>query len=242
MKHMGNRQINIATFELGEIPEQLNQSYPYYPKMIAEWISPSIPEAEFTGFSPVTGEALPAATEFDGYIYSGSRHGVYDDLAWIEPMKEFIREATAAGKPQFGICFGHQIAAEALGGKAVKSEQGWGIGVHTYDMTFENDGPCRQVPVMVMHQDQVIVLPDNAAIIGGNEFCPTGAVRYDDTLLTVQFHPEFSKAYMSDLLDLRGGITFPMDRTEIARESLTQEIDSRLIADWAAEFFRRKLA
>ena len=184
-------KLKIAVFELGEIPEPLARKYPYYPRMIAEWISPSLPEADFTGMSPVTGDPLPEVDAFDGYIYSGSRHGIYEDLTWIEPLKEFIREATAAGKPQFGICFGHQIAAEALGGKAVKSDQGWGIGVHKYDMQLDFNGTLRQLPVMVMHQDQVIALPDIATVVGSSEFCPIGAVRYDDTVLTVQFHPEF---------------------------------------------------
>ncbi|MFC1681878.1 type 1 glutamine amidotransferase [Pseudomonadota bacterium] len=235
-------KLKIAVFELGEIPEPLARKYPYYPRMIAEWISPSLPDADFTGMSPVTGDPLPEVDAFDGYIYSGSRHGIYEDLTWIEPLKEFIREATAAGKPQFGICFGHQIAAEALGGKAVKSDQGWGIGVHTYDMQLEVNGNTRQVPVMVMHQDQVIAVPETATVLGGNEFCPIGAVRYDNTVLTVQFHPEFSEAYMEDLLELRGGVTFPTDLTEEARKSLAQPVDSRLIADWAADFFRHNLA
>jgi GMP synthase-like glutamine amidotransferase len=234
-------RVNIAVFELGEIPVQLNHKYPDYPKMIAEWLAPSMPEAEFTGMSPVTGEPVPPVGAFDGYIYSGSRHGVYDDLEWIEPLKVFIRAATAAGKPQFGICFGHQIAAEALGGRAVKSEQGWGIGVHTYRMRMQEIGAEREVPVMVMHQDQVIEVPRNARILGGNTFCPIGAVRYDDVVLTVQFHPEFSIEYMSDLLDLRGGVTFPADRTETARESLVNQADGRLIADLAAGFFRKHL-
>lgn len=238
---MGDNSLNIAAFELGEIPEQLNHKYPCYPKMIAEWLSPSLPEAEFTGFSPVTGEALPAIDAFDGYIYSGSRHGVYDDLDWIDPMKDFIRAANTAGIPQFGICFGHQIAAEALGGKAVKSEYGWGLGVHSYDIHLGNNGTASKVPVLVMHQDQVIAVPESAEVIGGNEFCPIGAVRYDDNMLTVQFHPEFDEDYMVDLLDLRGGVTFPMDLTEAARISLAQHADSRLIADWAADFFRSHL-
>ncbi len=235
---MNNKPMKIAVFELGEIPEELNEKYPYYPKMIAQWLSPFMPEAVFTGVSPVTGEVLPPVQAFDGYIYSGSRHGVYDELHWIEPLEDFIRRATAAGKPQFGICFGHQIAAEALGGKALKSDQGWGIGVHTYHMRLGTNDAGRQVPVMVMHQDQVIAVPDTAKIIGGNEFCPIGAVRYDDIVLTVQFHPEFSEEYMIDLLDLRGGVLFPVDRTEAARRSLAQQADSKLIADWAAEFFR----
>ena len=51
--------MNIAIFELGEIPEEIRDKYPDYPKMIAEWLSPSMPEATFTGISPVRGDKLP---------------------------------------------------------------------------------------------------------------------------------------------------------------------------------------
>lgn len=234
--------MRIAVFEMGPIPEPLDRKYPCYPTMIANWIAPSIPEAEFTGVSPITGEAIPALDAFDGYIYSGSRYGVYDGLEWMEPVKEFIRLATGSGIPQFGICFGHQIAAEALGGKAVKSDRGWGLGVHDYDMQLDMNGRVTGVPVMVMHQDQVISIPESARLVGGNEFCPLGALSYDDILLTVQFHPEFSEVYMRDLLDLRGGTIFPADLTAEAYRSLARKADGRLIADWAADFFRRKLA
>jgi hypothetical protein len=57
----------------------------------------------------------------------------------------------------------------------------------------------------------------------------------------VQFHPEFSKQYMIDLLDLRGGTVIPPERTEAARKSLATPADSALIAEWTADFFRVRL-
>ena len=238
---MNDTTMNIAIFGLGEIPEEIHDKYPDYPKMIAEWLSPSMPEATFTGISPVSGDKLPWVDAYDGYIYSGSRHGVYDALDWIEPVKSFIQSVAKIRKPQFGICFGHQIIAEAMGGKAVKSDRGWGVGVHTYAMWLQNAGNTKQVPVTIMHQDQVIALPDTAEAIGGNEFCPIGVARYPESVLTVQFHPEFTMDYMVDLLDLRGGITIPIERTDTARDSLAQFPEDRLIGDWAADFFRASL-
>jgi GMP synthase-like glutamine amidotransferase len=238
---MNETAMNIAIFELGEIPEELSDRYPDYPKMIAGWLSPSMPEAKFTGISPVRGDKLPRLDAYDGYIYSGSRHGVYDGLNWIEPVKSFIRSVAGFRKPQFGICFGHQIIAEAMGGKAVKSDRGWGVGVHTYGIGQMSTGNTKQVPVMVMHQDQVIALPYTAEVIGGNEFCPIGVARYPESVLTVQFHPEFNMDYMVDLLDLRGGITIPIERTDAARNSLVQTPEDRQIGDWTADFFRVNL-
>ena len=232
----------IAVFELGELPQEIAHKHPYYPKMISEWLSPSLPQVSYAGISPVRGEALPDIDAFDGYIYSGSRHGVYDPFEWIAPLKSFIREVTAAEIPQFGICFGHQIMAEALGGKAVKSEKGWGVGVDTYDLRLNaNQGDATQVPVMIWHQDQVIALPDSAQVLGGNDFCPIGVVRYQQPALSVQFHPEFSEQYMNDLLDLRGGTVISKEQTDAARASMLTVPNSKLIADWTGDFFREQL-
>lgn len=232
----------VVVLELGELPREIAHRHPYYPKMISQWLSPSLPEFAFSGMSPVRGEALPAPDAFDGYVYSGSRHGVYDDLDWIEPLKAFIRAVGAAGKPQFGICFGHQIMAEALGGKAVKSDKGWGCGVDVYDVRLNGSRQhVTQVPVMIWHQDQVIALPDSADVLGGNEFCPIGVVRYQIPALSVQFHPEFSKQYITDLLDLRGGTVIPANLAAAARESLQRPPDSGLVAEWTGDFFREHL-
>jgi len=240
---MNGRPVNIAIFELGELPEEISDKYPDYPEMIAQWLAPSMPEARFTGISLVRGEKAPPVDTYDGYIYSGSRYGVYDELDWFDPLKFFIQSAAGARIPQFGICFGHQVIAEAMGGKAVKSDRGWGVGVHTYSMQLQkNRGNTKQIRIMVMHQDQVVELPEKAQVIGGNKFCPIGAVRYPDSVLTVQFHPEFNMDYMFDLLDLRGGVTIPIERTEAARKSLSQTSERSLIADWAADFFREQTA
>ena len=56
----------------------------------------------------------------DGWLITGSRHGAYEDHPWIPPLEEFIRDAYAAQVPLVGICFGHQIIAQAMGGKVEK--------------------------------------------------------------------------------------------------------------------------
>lgn len=239
---MTDNSKRLAVFELGKLPEEIAHRHPDYPAMISRWLSPSLPEMSFTGMSPVGGEALPAPDAFDGYVYSGSRHGIYDALDWIEPLKSFIRAVAEAGKPQFGICFGHQIMAEALGGKAVKSERGWGCGVDIYDIQLSKyNDLVTQVPVMIWHQDQVIALPDSAEVLGGNEFCPIGVVRYQVPALSVQFHPEFSKQYMTDLLDLRGGTVISAELTAAARKSLQHAPDAKLVSEWTGDFFREQL-
>ena len=89
-------------------------------------------QVEVDSVSVVRGERPASALDFDGWLITGSRHGVYDDLFWMPPLQDFIRELADQQIPLVGICFGHQIIAEALGGRVVKSDRGWGVRLHRY--------------------------------------------------------------------------------------------------------------
>lgn len=227
----------IGVFELGPVPDEVVDQYPDYATMITNWLSPALSEVEYVSFSPIRGDTMPSPAQCDGYVYSGSRYGVYDDVEWIAPLKTFIREVTALGIPQFGICFGHQIMAEALGGKAVKSDKGWVCGMQDYSLDQPEPGN-RNVAMLALHQDQVIEAPPGAEIVGGNDSCPIGALAYREAARSVQFHPEFTNAYMGDLLTIRGGTIIPQDIADEARGTLNRTADASIFADWAAEFFR----
>src|SRR5207253_1128988 len=72
--------------------------------------------------------------DHSAYLITGSPAGVYEPLAWIAPLSDFIR--SAANSKMVGICFGHQVMAEALGGHVEKSDKGWGAGLHSYDVVL----------------------------------------------------------------------------------------------------------
>src|SRR5690606_26514473 len=98
-----------------------------YPAMFSAQLGPLLPSATFETISVVHGETLPAPESRDAWLLTGSRHGVYDDLPWIAPLKDFIRVAAAKRRPMVGVCFGHQIIAEAMGGRVRKAEIGWRV-------------------------------------------------------------------------------------------------------------------
>lgn len=175
-----------------------------------------------------------SVTECDGWLLTGSRHGTYEDLPFIAPLETFVRNAYDAQVPMVGICFGHQIIAQALGGKVEKFDGGWSIGPTEYQFNDEN------VTLNAWHQDQVVELPKEAEVIGHSPFCRYAALAYDDWAFTVQAHPEFSSVFVDDLIRTRGRGLVPDAVLDQAQEQLsTAAIDDAKLAEQIANFFKK---
>jgi GMP synthase-like glutamine amidotransferase len=150
----------IGVLETGRPPEELAPGHGDYLAMVASWIGEA--EAEFKGFAVLDGVLPGDPADADLWVITGSKFGAYEDHAWIAPLEGFIRACRAAGRPMMGICFGHQIIAQALGGVVRKSAKGWGIGIHDYTaVNWPIDlGPAPDtIALQAFHQDQVEELP-----------------------------------------------------------------------------------
>ena len=123
---------------------------------------------------PVHEGATPASlADCDGWMISGSPASVYDDLDWIRTGEEIVRAAHAEERPLIGICFGHQLIAQAMGGRVEKSAGGWGVGARAYDVVrplphFDGD----TITLLASHQDQVVELPSEAIVWSSSDYCP----------------------------------------------------------------------
>ncbi len=186
----------------------------------------------FRGWDVVDMNFPASIRDADGWLISGSKHGAYDNLPFIPPLEIFIRDAYAEDVPLVGICFGHQIMAQALGGRAEKFGGGWAIGRTEYNF---GDAP---LALNAWHQDQVTTPPPEARTIASSDFCEHAALAYRGRAYSVQPHPEFDRLEMETLLDLRAPGLVPDKIIDNARAQLATANDNKAMADRIATFFK----
>ena len=168
----------------------------------------------------------------EGWLLSGSRFGAYEDQSFIPPLEEFIRNAYSARVPMVGICFGHQVMAQALGGRVEKYDGGWSAGRVEYDF----DGEA--VPLNAWHQDQVVEKPEIAEVLAETDFCKFAALAYERRAMSIQPHPEFDSEAVRLLLEARAPGLLPQDRIDAARAEIDKPIAQDAIADRIAAIFK----
>ncbi len=216
--------------------------YGAFPEMFRRWLGPVMPDADFSVCRLPDGARLPSLGEVDALLLTGSPHGVYDDLPWLGDLKALLRGARDARIPIGGICFGHQVMAEAFGGKVSKSGFGWNLGLISYeqspDSPFREGGSVR-LKALAYHQDQITRLPAGARVCLSGERSPYAGLVYDFPALSVQFHPEFEPAFLRESLTLNRGTRIPPDLADEALSRLTDDIDAGVVARTFADFFRR---
>jgi GMP synthase-like glutamine amidotransferase len=229
--------LKVGILQTGSPPPPLHERFGSYSAMVQALLGP---QYEFATFDVRSGE-LPARPETcAAYVITGSASGVYDGDAWIDPLKDFVRDASGSSA-LIGICFGHQLLAEAFGGKVIKSPRGWGIGLHRYAVqdraAWMDDAPSIAVPAS--HQDQVVQLPADARVLGGSEFTPYGIVEYPQRrALSLQSHPEFTPEYAAALIELRRSSKYSPEQADRALDTLREPNDRERVGRWLAQFLR----
>ena len=191
-----------------------------------------------TPFDAHRGELPDSPLECDGYVISGSRASVYEDEQWIRELEAFIRDSVNASAPIFGVCFGLQVMATALGGTVEKFHGGWGVGVH--DMNTIRSRPWMKnshdsVSLIMSHQDQITRLPERASILGSSDHCENYLVEFTAIHVGIQGHPEFGVPFAEANYSKRR--EQPGDLFDRAVESLRLHTDGGLVASWIVEFF-----
>lgn len=164
------------------------------------------------------GDPLPSSEGFAGVIITGSGAMVTQRLDWSERCAAWLHDAAHAGFPIFGICYGHQLLAHALGGEVGDNPAGREMGtVELSLLPTANDDPLfasmpPRFAVQATHLQSVLREPEGATLLATTALDPRAAFRWGENAWGVQFHPEFSTTHM------RGYVRARADA--IAREGL----------------------
>ena len=220
----------IGILQTGHAPEPLVAQSGTYPDMFRRLLAGQ--GFAFRDFSVVDMDFPASVHDCDGWILTGSRHGAYEDHPFIPPLEDFIRTAYAEGVPMVGICFGHQIIAQALGGKVERFAGGWAVGPQDYDFGGE------RLRLNAWHRDQVTERPPDAQTVATHPFCAHAALIYGDRAFTVQAHPEYGPDFIEGLMETRGKGVVPDPLMDAARARLDQPLDRQTLAARIAAFFK----
>ena len=221
--------MKIGILLVGRASEDLVDEYGTYAEMLIALINTEEQVFEFKTFNILDDEFPKDHLECDGWIVTGSPHGVYEDHSWIPTVTQLINNVYEANLPIFGVCFGHQLIAQALGGHVEKSEKGWGLGLHTYQVNNKPDymsNLSEEVTLNICHQDQVLRPPQGATVYAKSEFCENAGFYIKDKVLTMQAHPEFLVDFTKALLTARRDVTIPKEFVDPALVGLKNNPDS----------------
>jgi GMP synthase (glutamine-hydrolysing) len=151
---------------------------------------------------------LPDFERFSGMIISGSAANVPTREPWIVHVERYLARAVASGLPTFGICFGHQLLGQALGGLVTKNPRGLEVGTVSLQVLAEDpllaDSPL-EFAVNMTHIDSVVTLPPGARVLARTAQDEHALVYFGGRAWGVQFHPEMDSEIVGYYLAVRSG-------------------------------------
>lgn len=182
---------------------------------------------------------VPALTGFSGVLVTGSPASVLDREPWMRAAGERLRAAVEDGVPVLGVCFGHQLLADALGGVVERNPKGREIGTVALELLADDpllDPEHRPFTVNMTHVDTVLEPPPGARVVARTALDPSAVVRFAEDAWGVQFHPELDSEVMALYVEGRS--------EQIAREGLDVAAIRAAIRDTVAgrDVLRRFLA
>ncbi|WP_024515745.1 type 1 glutamine amidotransferase [Bradyrhizobium sp. Tv2a-2] len=227
----------VTIIETGLIAQRRRDRHGSFPQMFQRMIHAVDAFIAFDVVSVIAGGPLPDPKTLEAILITGSSAGAYDALDWIAPLEDFVRAAYASRTPMVGVCFGHQLMAQALGGVVRKSDKGWGIGRHVYDIAPGNGViEDRRIALACSHQDQVIEAPPATKTFMFSDFTPHAGLLYGNgAALSVQPHPEFSVGFAKVCCELREG-NAPDDVVATAKASLELPLENERLGEAITRF------
>jgi GMP synthase-like glutamine amidotransferase len=230
--------MKLGILKTDEVRPEWVQEFGEYPDMFIALLQQADPTVEYRIYDVEHGQYPIDIDEVDAYLITGSKSSVYDDKPWIATLMGFVRELDKRRKKLVGICFGHQLVAQALGGKTEKSAKGWGVGLHTHRFSEAPSWHDQQdlgFDILVSHQDQVVTNATGARVLASSEFCESAVSQIGNHMLTFQGHPEFIREYSREIMEFRRNtISEPVYQKGVA--SLAAAPQRERVACWILNF------
>ncbi|MBF0194145.1 MAG: GMP synthase [Magnetococcales bacterium] len=230
--------MKIAFLHAGFPPEPIKPEHGDYFSMFQKSFQVCNQKIELVDFQVQKGELPNLADGFDGFLCCGSANSVYDKEPWIAPLLNFVKKLTINDGPMVGICFGHQLIAQALGGKVAKAKTGWGLGNKVGEIIQSSEWmkpPLAKVNLLYSHQDQVIQLPKNSQHIMSTDHCLNAAFTIENRFLAIQGHPEFKPPYLDALMENRRQ-SIGDKLVDKAKHSLPLKLNNKEVMEWICNF------
>ncbi len=237
-------KLRIGILQADSVLPKFRDEFGDYPEMFASLLgdaAQSLPgvDLELVTYRATEMEFPDSAAACDGYLITGSKHSVYDDLPWIPALAEFVGDAIGTGVRVVGICFGHQLLAHFFGGSTQPAGVGWCVGVHETEV-IEKPGWMQPdlgyFGLLSSHKDQVAQLPEGAVVFARSAACPYAGFMMGERVLTLQGHPEFPKPYSAALMGHREAILGAETYAD-GIASLAEDVHSDVVGQWLVNFF-----
>lgn len=227
------RQLLIA--RTGEPVPSVASRRGSFDRMIMETLGDAW-EGDYTFYDART-DAAPAPSSVDAIVITGSAANVPNREPWMLTMEAWLRDVVAAQTPTFGLCFGHQILAHALGGETVRNPRGREIGTIVIERVADDplfDGLPTRFAAQATHVDTVGRLPEGAVALARSSRDDHQSIRFSPTCYGVQFHPEFDaeviRGYVETRRDILASEGFAVDAMLSAIEDTS--LASRTLANF----------
>ena len=235
--------LRIGILQCDHVADDLIATHGDYQDMFTDLVHAQDKDIEVSVYDLTTDQFPVDLQACDGYIITGSQFSTYDDIPWIHKAKTLVTYLYQTKIPTVGICFGHQLIAESLGGRVKKvTDKGWGVGVHHWEIKNQEEWmqskPFEQIALRASHQDQVVDMPAGSKLILSSDFCPIAGFQTGESMLALQGHPEFSRYYSETLIKTRAD-RISDDVAEIALESLKQDVNADTVGAWMLEFIKK---
>jgi len=212
-----------------------------YPEMFSKVFWTVDPNIQFKTYEVQYNDYPQDINECDAYLITGSKASCYDNVQWIHALKQFIKALHKNKKKLIGVCFGHQIIAEALGGSVRKSPSGWHAGVDSISLNndaLEYGDQGKKYNLVFSHQDEVKRLPRNATLIAESASCPIGMFLIENHIFCTQGHIELDKKFARMIYDFRKK-QIGDSKHQHACETLDMQTDEHEIAKSLLEFLKK---